>query len=128
MKALPNFVVDHDILIVNPRARVSTRWAFEKMELEGKPMKNRALDTIQYFRLEDLDKLTNDFELIVFDKIPELKKIKDRLLESGAVYASLSGSGATIYGMYNKYEQNKSRKAMQEFASQGYFTYLSRSN
>lgn len=128
MKALPKFVVDYDILIVNPRARVSTRWAFEKMELEGKPMKNRALNTIQYFKLEELGKLVNDFEPIVFDKIPELKKIKDTLLESGAVYASLSGSGATIYGIYNRSEQNKSRKAMHEFASKGYFTYLSRSN
>ncbi|MBK6876649.1 MAG: hypothetical protein IPG99_09430 [Ignavibacteria bacterium] len=54
--------------------------------------------------------------------------MKDRLLESGAVYASLSGSGATIYGLYNKFEQNKSRKAMHEFASQGYYTFLSRSN
>jgi 4-diphosphocytidyl-2-C-methyl-D-erythritol kinase len=126
MNALPNFVIDYDILIVNPNARVSTRWAFEKMALTGKGMKERTLDKIRRFKIEETGKFINDFEPVVFERLPELKRLKHQLIETGAVYASLSGSGATMYGLYSKNEQNKSRKAIREFTSQGYFTYISR--
>ena len=43
----------------------------------------------------------NDFEDSLFPKYPVLSKIKQRLYESGAVYASMSGSGSTVYGIFN---------------------------
>ena len=46
--------------------------------------------------------LVNDFEMIVFDKHPELAAIKHSLYESGAVYASMSGSGSALFALYRK--------------------------
>ena len=44
--------------------------------------------------------LTNDFENAIFSKYPELEAIKSNLTENGALYASLTGSGSVIYGIY----------------------------
>lgn len=48
------------------------------------------------------DCLVNDFETTVFDKYPELAAIKHSLYESGAVYASMSGSGSALFAIYRK--------------------------
>ena len=48
------------------------------------------------------DLLANDFEKTVFQKYPELSKIKDSLYDSGAVYASMSGSGSALFAIYHK--------------------------
>ena len=44
--------------------------------------------------------LTNDFEKPVFSSYPEIEKIKEKLYSAGALYASLSGSGAAVYGIF----------------------------
>ncbi|OIP00582.1 MAG: 4-(cytidine 5'-diphospho)-2-C-methyl-D-erythritol kinase [Bacteroidetes bacterium CG2_30_33_31] len=44
--------------------------------------------------------LINDFELGIFSKYPELEKLKYRLYDSGAIYASMSGSGSAIFGIF----------------------------
>ena len=44
--------------------------------------------------------LVNDFEETVFAKYPELAAIKRSLYDSGAVYASMSGSGSALFALY----------------------------
>ncbi len=46
--------------------------------------------------------LVNDFESSVFYHFPEIKNLKDKLYELGAIYASLSGSGSAVYGIFEK--------------------------
>lgn len=48
------------------------------------------------------DSLKNDFEPSVFSRHPQLKEIKEQLYNSGALYASMSGSGSTIFGLFDK--------------------------
>lgn len=46
--------------------------------------------------------LVNDFEPSVFESLPELKEVKNWLYKQGSVYASMSGSGASIYGLFDE--------------------------
>jgi len=48
------------------------------------------------------EELKNDFEEPVFKKYPEIKNIKDKLYNAGAVYSSMSGSGSAVYGIFEK--------------------------
>ena len=48
------------------------------------------------------NKLRNDFEISVFEKYPQLKELKDNLYKEGAIYASMSGSGSVLFGMFSK--------------------------
>ncbi len=45
--------------------------------------------------------LANDFEQSVFPLRPEIADVKRRMLEAGALYASMSGSGASVYGIFD---------------------------
>lgn len=49
------------------------------------------------------DGIKNDFELSVFAKHPRLKNLKQHLYANGAIYASMSGSGSSLYGIYDKH-------------------------
>ena len=48
----------------------------------------------------------NDFETPVFQEFPELKAIKEQLYQQGAIYASMSGSGSAIYGIFEDEPKN----------------------
>ena len=47
------------------------------------------------------DQLVNDFEKPVFLKYPELAEIKNDLYKHGATYASMTGSGSTLFGIFD---------------------------
>lgn len=48
------------------------------------------------------DVILNDFEKSVFKIYPEISSIKDKLYSAGAIYASMSGSGSAVYGIFNR--------------------------
>ncbi len=48
------------------------------------------------------EKLVNRFEKSVFQQFPELEEIKKSLYDSGASYAAMSGSGSTLFGLFNE--------------------------
>jgi len=86
------------ILLVKPQISVSTAWAYSHVKSTG-------------YHLPDADKFPsdtsswdkifpNDFEEVVFKKWPEIKDIKQSLLALGARYASMSGSGSAVFGLF----------------------------
>lgn len=93
----------YKIIIVNPGTHVNTGWAFKQLEMR-KASKNQG--TIQQIILlpvsEWKEKLFNDFEDVVFKTHPGIKNIKDSLYDLGAIYASMSGSGSTVFGIFEK--------------------------
>jgi 4-diphosphocytidyl-2-C-methyl-D-erythritol kinase len=56
--------------------------------------------------------IENDFERVVFPKYPELREIKSVLKDAGSVYASLSGSGSAVYGLFKSGNQAKRAAAI----------------
>ena len=88
------------IVIVHPAIHISTAWAFDNIK-PVKPVKSIKQITQQPISTWK-NELINDFEIPVFEKYPALKKIKEELYNSGADYASMSGSGAAVYGVFKK--------------------------
>lgn len=88
------------IAIVHPAIHISTAWAFANIK-PRKPVKS-IKQIIQQPITTWKDELINDFENPVFAKYPEIKKIKDKLYDKGAIYASMSGSGSAVYGIFKK--------------------------
>lgn len=92
---------DKFILIVHPGIHVSTSQAYACV----KPQKaNYNLEEIVLNEPVEKwkDKVKNDFEKSVFEQHPEIKNIKDKMYQNGAVYASMSGSGSAVYGVFNQ--------------------------
>ena len=72
-----------------------------KIALPAKPERSlRKLIDIPVSEWKDL--IVNDFEKTVFIEHPEIKAIKQTLYRSGAIYSSMSGSGSTVYGIFNE--------------------------
>lgn len=53
--------------------------------------------------------MVNDFEESVFPQFPAIKAIKEKLYKQGAVYAAMTGSGSSVFGLF-KPEDNKPAK------------------
>ena len=62
--------------------------------------------------------IENDFERVVFPEYPELREVKERLQREGAFYASLSGSGSTLYGLFET--QNQAQAAADRMNAAGH--------
>ncbi|MCB0726918.1 MAG: 4-(cytidine 5'-diphospho)-2-C-methyl-D-erythritol kinase [Ignavibacteriae bacterium] len=122
---LKEFVNTYDILIVNPNLHISTKWAFEKLNFEPGKKRDPVLNNVKYLNIENFSFLENDFENVVFNKYEELKNIKEELKKYGAVYSSMSGTGATMFGLFEKNKKGTLNKCRDYYKNKKYFTYIS---
>ena len=88
------------LVLVNPGIHVSTREAFSNIK-PATPATS-LLDIIASPIHRWKDHLSNDFEAGVFQLHPELAKIKQALYNSGTIYASMTGSGSTVFGIFQQ--------------------------
>lgn len=88
------------IVCVNPAIHVSTADAYSLV----KPRKPDVplSDTLTLPLTEWRNALKNDFEVSVFEKFPRIREVKEKLYSLGATYACMSGSGATVFGIFEK--------------------------
>ena len=93
------------ILLVMPDIKIDTKNAYKKCLLKDKTNIKFAgmLDELKNYNLSS-ELFYNDFEVYVFKTHPEIGKIKLTILDLGAKYASLSGSGSTVFGIFSKKE------------------------
>jgi 4-diphosphocytidyl-2-C-methyl-D-erythritol kinase len=91
---------DFRIVIVNPGIHVNTGWAFS--QIKPTPVSHSLSDIIAQPITSWKESLKNDFEEAVFTPYSAIKNIKDELYATGALFASMSGSGASVYGIFDK--------------------------
>ena len=89
---------EYEILIIKPNISVSTREAYKNV-IPAKPLFN--LKDIENLPIENWqDVIKNDFEKSICEKYPEIKNLKQTLYKMGALYASMSGSGSALFGIF----------------------------
>ena len=88
----------YQVVLVMPSVHVSTAEAYRGVK--PAPVKDSLMDLI-YEPIADWKKyIKNDFEASVFKNHPEIRGVKAAFYEAGALYASMSGSGASVFGIF----------------------------
>lgn len=89
----------YKIVLINPGIHINTGWAFSNITpaLPAKSIREIIQQPIHTWK----DELKNDFENAVFTAHPAIREIKAILYARGAVYAAMSGSGSTVFGIFN---------------------------
>jgi 4-diphosphocytidyl-2-C-methyl-D-erythritol kinase len=90
----------YKIVLVMPPAHVSTGEAYRGVR--PSPVKDSLYDLILEPIQEWKHFIKNDFEESVFKNHPAIRGVKAALYEAGAIYASMSGSGASVFGIFDK--------------------------
>ncbi len=90
----------YKFILVNPGIIIHTANAFSR--ITPSVPEQSVKDIMQQPVTTWKENLKNDFEYPVFIQYPEISKIKDDFYNEGAVYASMSGSGSTVYGIFEK--------------------------
>lgn len=88
----------YQIVLVKPDVFVSTRDAFSQIKPRRpkKSLKDIVAQPIETWK----DEMVNDFEESVFPQFPAIEEIKKELYKQGAIYASMSGSGSSVFGIF----------------------------
>jgi 4-diphosphocytidyl-2-C-methyl-D-erythritol kinase len=87
-------------VIVKPRIHISTSEAYSWIKPQKRNLSLK--ETIQLPLSEWKNNIENDFEKVVIEKFPVIKNIKNRLYKLGAEYASMTGSGSAVYGLFTE--------------------------
>ena len=110
------------LVMIKPACGVSTKEAYAGIKPKGTCKVLNDLKVLTALNdLTILSALTNDFEETVCKVHPEIAEIKQRLLDAGALYAAMSGSGSTVFGLFQNNAEGRTdaqlRLLHEEFAS-----------
>ncbi len=114
------------LVIFDPNIQISTREAYASVTPSESTV---SLDYQKFFAHPPLfhrwkDQLRNDFEPEIFRRFPQLAEIKHSLYSHGASFALMSGSGSSIYGLFE--DPDVAEKAKIFFEGKGHLAFLSR--
>ncbi len=97
------------LVLVNTELEISTKWAYQQIELETvikHPSLTNFIKVLSDSSINGIGKkLYNTFEQFIFPRYPILDEIKKELLNEGAYGALMSGSGSTIFGIFESKSQ-----------------------
>ncbi len=97
-----DYPIKNTFLLVMPKIHIDTKTAFKKL----KKILDYNREEVNFANFIEKDKFLfkffeNDFETIIFPAYPEIGIIKKKLLNYGAFFSSLSGTGSTVYGVFD---------------------------
>jgi 4-diphosphocytidyl-2-C-methyl-D-erythritol kinase len=84
--------------LVKPEVHVSTQEAYAgvKPQTPKESIRDIICDPVSTWK----DRLVNDFETSIFARFPEIGEVKQKMYDQGAIYASMSGSGSSVFGLF----------------------------
>jgi 4-diphosphocytidyl-2-C-methyl-D-erythritol kinase len=93
-------LVNYSLVLVYPNIHINTGWAFSQItpKVPEVSLSQSILQAVETWK----STIKNDFEVPVFNAYPALVAIKEELYAQGAIYASMSGSGSTFFGIFPK--------------------------
>ena len=98
LSPIPVSIKGYTLLLIKPDVSVPTKAAYA--QVTPKPAQVPIPNILEMEPLQWRDALVNDFEVSVFTQYPELAHIKQSLYDAGALYAAMSGSGSSIFGIF----------------------------
>lgn len=105
---LPSFAGVYIVLVV-PDFFVSTEWAYKNYDLNKTDEKPRTEELISYIRGRDIkntaERMANVLESVTAKKHPEIQEIKNDIKKSGACGSVMSGSGPSVFGLFENEEK-----------------------
>jgi 4-diphosphocytidyl-2-C-methyl-D-erythritol kinase len=115
--------LDKYLLIVNPGIHIATKWAFGLMKpAQPKNSLKKIIGKSKISIDEVMRFASNDFEKIVFEHFPEIKEIKEKMLYFGANYSMMTGTGSTVWAMFDDEEAAFQTELF--FKCKNYFTFI----
>ncbi len=122
------------VLLVNPGINVSTKWVFETFALTA-TKKNDILSGSQKEKTDTIDMdfcsqpfhpddLYNDLERVTAEQFKIIKSIRLEMLTAGADGAMMSGSGATVFGLFSQQRSPQAEQCYQAFKNKYNQVYL----
>lgn len=92
-------------ILINPGFQVSTAWVYGRLGLTKNLENNTLTYSYQAFDgcAEIRDRLFNDLEQVTAARYPEVSRLKEMLMENGAAGALMSGSGPTVFGLFEEH-------------------------
>lgn len=118
LKSLPP-MIKCPVLIAKPQISVSTKFVYENLRLDGKTEHPDIDQLIKDIKAKDLqgvcDHMGNILETVTIPNYPIIAEIKKNMMENGATGAMMSGSGPTVFGLFDDAEKAKQAyKAMKK--------------
>lgn len=101
---------DKYLAIHNPGIHISTQEAYAEVSLTHP---NISIKDLLAQHIQDWQsKLKNDFEKSVFPNHPKIEQLKKEMIDAGASYASMTGSGSTVFGVFDEKPKSKDWKIL----------------
>lgn len=118
-----NIINKKFLVIINPGIHISTRWAFGLIKPSIPESSLKLFISKKDIPIEEILNLaSNDFEEIIFNHYPAILEIKKKMIEFGAKYSMMTGTGSTVWGFFD--EEESANHTELYFKSKDYFTFL----
>lgn len=100
LKSIPSLDKKWQLVLCNPQIHISTAQAYS-----GVKPNNKRKSIEELLKKESLSLLHNDFENSIFLVQPLIANLKKQLFAAGAIYAAMSGSGSSVFGLFEMEQQ-----------------------